>query len=36
MLGGLDIGALLLVLSVGDTAGLFSSRSASFTESESC
>ena len=36
MLGGLDIGAFLLVLSVGDTAGLFSCRSASFTESEGC
>jgi hypothetical protein len=36
MLGGLDIGALLLVLAVGDTAGLFSCRSASFTEYEGC
>jgi len=34
MLGGLDIGALSLVLSVGDTAGLFSRRPASLTESE--
>jgi hypothetical protein len=36
MLDSLDIGALLLVLSIGDTAGLFSCRSASFTESEGC
>jgi hypothetical protein len=34
MLDGLDIGALSLVLSVGDTAGLFSRRPASLTDSE--